>query len=571
MQIRNPALLGALAETSEKDFGPRPKHTSGLASGIHMGERNDSGRIDWMPPNAGRYPIGHIDTFQTRYSSLARVYRDYDEALLDSRQNSRSMRNDVGIRECLDARQRAVALLNWHLEPEDDKSPDQIEFCQMLDKVIRRISHFSEYRRNCQHAIWYGKAGIQHRWGVQVVGNKSVYMPTGRCQDDWGWKPIHGDKLVFRNQLDTPIEGAYEGQLGVRVSMAYSSGQVVGGRWKIEPTDYGMAYFLSPAERRLMLVHKHHVEDAAFEDGLRAGVIHGVGIRSVIYWEWVQYAETRAFLMNYLERMAGGIQVWKYPMGNPAAHEAVKTAAENFDASHQHVLLVPVPAGDDGQYGVQIIDPGFQGVDVIHNLIDEFFGHRFKRYIMGQTLTSEAGATGMGSGVADAHVDSWLQVIRSDVTMQEESLTSDLVESVIKINVKRKTFADPGFLPRFTLETEEAEVEKKLEAWGSLLDRGLAFKKRDLYELVGAAPPGPDDDVLEVSQQPAGGAGAMPGMPGEPQPGEESGDEGTADEKPPTEPGDKPFDADAPVHHYSRTPFMRPALNGVRFSPRKAN
>lgn len=563
MQFANPGLLASLNGHAEQS--PRPKSTMGMPAGVTIGRRADGQRIDWTPPNSGQYPLSHVNTFQTYYGSLAKVYRDYDEALLDSRANSRSMRNDVGIRECLDARQRGVALLNWHLEAEDEKSPDQADFCQMLEKIIKRISHFSEYRRNCQHAIWYGKAGMQHRWGVQIVDHKSAYLPTGRCQDDWGWKPIHGDKLVFRNQSDKSIEGAYEGQCGIRVGWNYAVGDVVGGRWKVEPTDYGLAYFLSPAERRLMLVHKHHVEDAAFEDGMRAGSIHGVGIRSVIYWEWIQKQETIAFLMEFLERMAGGIQVWKYPMGNKDAHDAVKEAAENYQASQQHVLLVPVPAGDDGQYGVQVIDPGFQGVDVLQNLLTEYFGHRIKRYIMGQTLTTETGSTGMGSGVAEAHMDSWLQILRSDATMQEESLTSDLVASLIKVNVKRGTFADPGFIPRFVLETEESDVDKKLEAWGSLLDRGLGFRKRDLYELVGAAEPGPDDDVLQVSQQPAG---QPPGMPGEPPAEEDAGEEGKADAKPPTEPGDNPMDLNGHTHNYTRTPFLRPALNGMRFSSR---
>ncbi len=164
-------------------------------------------------------------------------------------------------------------------------------------------------------------------------------------------------------------------------------------------------------------------------------------------------------------------------------------------------------------------------------------------------------------------MDSWLQIIRSDATMQEESLTSDLVQSVIKINVKRKAFADPGFLPRLVLETEESDTDKKLEAWAALLDRGLSFKKSDLYELVGASPPNPDDDVLQVSQQQSAPAG-VPGQP--PLLGTDASDAATKDAKPPTEPGDRPFDADAPVHHYSRmNGFRKPALHGMRLT-RKA-
>ena len=497
-----------------------------LMPGVTMGKRSEQGRIDWTAPNSGQYPMKHTDTFLNRYTSLANVYRDYDEALLDSRYNARAMRNDIGIRECLDSRQRSVALLNWHIEPENEKSSSERDFCDVLEAVCRRISHFTEYRRNAQHAIWYGKYAIQHRWGIQVIKGRSVYMPTPRHQDDWGWRPIHGDKLVYRQHRpdDFPKPGAYEGQLGIRVGSSHMIGDVLNGRWRIEPTDYGLAYFLSPAERRLMLVHKHHVEDAAFEDGMRAGSINGVGIRSVIYWEWIQKQETMAFLMEFLERMAGGIQIWKYPQGNQQAHDEAKAAAESYNSGQQHVLLVPVPAGDMGQYGVEVIDPGFQGVETLHNLLTSYFGHRIKRYILGQVLSSESEATGLGSGVADLHLDTLLQILKSDATNLEETMTGDLLESIIQINVKRGVWSAPGFRPRFVIETEEQDVDKKLEAWGSLIDRGMKFRLTDLYDLVGAAMPSPDDAILTPpgQQQQSGG---MPGGPpgGMPQDGDGDG------------------------------------------------
>ena len=478
---------------------------------IRVGIRNANGGIDWEPPRGGKQVVSHPDTFVNRYSSISSVYLDADEAIINSRDNARYMRNDLGIRECLDSRQRSVSLLNWHLQPEDEKSPDQLEFCAKMEKIVRKISHFTEYRWCCQNAIWYGKYGIQHKWGVQIVDNKSIYMPTPKHQDDWGWQPLHGDKLVFRQK---PIgwgnmpPGGYEGQLGIRVGGNFGLGDVINGRWRVEstesqvqPTNYGLAYFLTPAERRLMLVHKHHIEDAAYEDGLRAGSIYGIGIRSVIYWEWVQKQETLAFLMEYLERMAGGIQIWKYPSGNQQAEEAAMEAAKNYNSGQQHILMVPIPPGDIGQYGVEINEPGFGGIEVIKSFIEDFFCHRIKRYILGQTLSSEAAATGLGSGVAELHLDTLLQILKSDAINLEETLTSDLIATIIKVNVERKVFADPGFLPRFTIETEEPDIDKKLEALATMMDRGLRVAEKPVYEMIGMEPPGPDDKLIQAPSQ----------------------------------------------------------------------
>lgn len=543
----------------------------GLMPGVSYGQRDESGRVDWKAPNNGRYLVSHVDTFLNRYTSLASVYREPDEAVQDSRYNARAMRNDIGVRECIDSRQRSVSLLDWHIKPESQEAPrSQVEFCEMLETCVRRIRNFTKYRFTMQNAIWYGKYGIAHSWRATVVNGKSVFLPSGWHQDDLGWKPVNGDKLVFR-QLRPPGEmppGSYEGQLGIRVGSTYRPGQSVGpaGRWKIQPTDYGMAYFLSPAERRLMLVHKHQVEDASYEDGLRAGAVYGTGIRSVIYWEWIQKQETMAFLVTFLERMAGGIQVWKFPQGNQQAEAATKLAASNYNTGQQHVLVVPVPAGETGQYDVEIHEPGFGGVEIVQNLIHEYFEHRIKRYILGQVLSSESAATGLGSGVAELHQDTLLQILRYDATNAEETLTYDLLESIIRINVQKKVWAEPGFQPRFVLQTENPDVESILQAWSQLIDRGLRFRKSDLYDLVGAAVPGEMDDCLEPPQQQQPGADGAPGMDGggapggkPPEPGQDASEH--APPKIPREPAetDDASAAGSPAR-YQRS-FMRNAFD----------
>jgi len=504
--------------------------SNALRAGVEILLTDSNGGKNWVAPHQGKYPIGHTETFLNRYTSMARVYRDYDESIIDSRDNARFMWNDVGIRECIDSRMRSVSLLNWHLEPEDELSPDQAAFCTFLEKVIRKIRYFTKYRQSMQLAIWLGKQGMNHRWRSDMVGGTAVWKPTGIHQDDFGWRPIHGDKLVFRMDRPIGVPGAYAGQLGVRVgAWGHKAGDVINDRWRLESTDYGLAYFLSPAERRLLAVHRHNIEDAAYEDGVRAGVINGTGIRSVVYWEWVQSKEAMAFMVEFVERMAGGVQIWKYPQGNQQALAEAKAAAENYNSGQEHIMLVPVPIGENGsQYGVDVVEPGFQGVETLQHLIKDYFGDRIKRYILGQKLSSEAEATGMGSGVAELHLDTLLQILRSDATAHEECLTSELVETLIKINVQKKAFMHPGFIPRFVVETEEPDVDKKLEGCVTAAkELGLKFRKKDIYELVGMAMPGPGDDVTEPLS--AGGAG--PG--GENPPGQE--EQQPVDVAPPSE------------------------------------
>ena len=550
----------------------------GLMPGVSFGQRDSTGKVDWVAPNNGKYLLSNTQTYLTTYSSLAGVFRSSDDAVTDSHFNSRAMRRDLGVRECIDSRQRSVSLLDWHIKPETDDAPaSHTEFCMLIERCVQRIRKFCMYRYNVQNAIWYGKCAIQHSWRSQIVDGKSVYLPTGWHQDDLGWRPLHGDKLVFRQlrPFGQMPPGSYEGQLGIRVGNGYQVGQSVGpgGRWKVQSTDYGMAYFLSPAERRLMLVHKHQIEDAAYEDGLNAGSQYGQGIRSVIYWEWVQKQETMAFLVTYLERMAGGIQIWKYPQGNQQAEAEARAAAENYNSGQQHILLVPVPAGEqNSQYAVEINEPGFGGIEIVQNLIHGYFEHRIKRYILGQVLSSESEATGLGSGVAELHQDTLLQILKYDANNAEETLTYDLVESIIKINVQKGVWADPGFQPRFVLQTENPDVDKILQAWSQLIDRGLRFRKSDLYDLVGAAIPGDDDDCLEPPQQgqEGPGAGGMPGMEmpgGGGAPGGEPPGDGGEDGPPENTPREKADETDDSAAGGSNgTPHRYRNGNGVGFT-----
>jgi phage gp29-like protein len=506
-----------------------------LVPGMEVGVRKDSGQIDWVAPNMGQFPVAHISTFQSLLTTAARTYRESDEAIRASRDDARNMRNDCGIMECLESRQRCTALLNWHIEPEDDTSQEQKDLAADMTKIMTEICRFTEYRRVLMEAIWYGKYGVQNRFGWQNIGGKWRVLPTPLHHTHNGWVPINGDKIVFRFDDGNLPEGAYPGQMGIRVGLAnWGDDKLIANRWKVEATERGMAYFLSEAEQKLCVVHTHMIEDAAYEDAIASGNLHGVGIRSRIYWEWFQKQSSLQFLMEYLERSAGGIELWHYPMGNDKAKEEVKIAATER-VSNRNVTLIPIPAGEEGnQYGLQVIEPGMAGIDCLKDLLQTYFGHRIKRYILGQTLTSEADATGLGSGVADLHLDTFLQIIKYDATNLEETLTRQLLRPLQAWNFPKSK----NIRLKFRLDTEDVDMQQKLEAYFKAYQMGLAIKAKDVADTIGMSMPGPNDEVLKQQQQPAGGMGALPGMP------PDQGPPGAppADGAPPDQPGAGPTD-----------------------------
>lgn len=449
--------------------------------------------INGMPPNLGRDLVPHVITFQGVLSTISKVYRASDEALKVSRENARCMLNDPVITECLEHRQRAVALLNWHLEPDDAKDKKQVEGCDQLKAVIEKIPRFMQYRENLLQAIWFGRYGISQWWT-----NRKIRGQWRMCIEDW--RPVHGDKIVFRYDDGS---GDYDpNQIGIRVGPKYLAGQRIGENIveHLEPVDYGMGYFLKPWQRDLLALHKHKIEDGEYEEPQNAGRIHGVGIRSKIYWAWYQKQEALAWLMEFLERSAFGIELWHYPAHNTEAREQMRKAAQERIGGNRNIILVPVPAGDagDGMYGVQRLEPGMGGADALDKIINTYFGHQIKRYILGQTLTTEAENTGLGSNLAAIHLDTFMQIVQYDSTNLEETISTDLVEPLIRHNKEFAYLIDCP--PRFRIDTQTADAEQKLEAFQKAWDMGLKIPAQDVMDVIGSRKPDQDEEVLSKQQ-----------------------------------------------------------------------
>jgi hypothetical protein len=109
--------------------------------------RDPASGIPLAAPNFGRFVLPHAITFVGKQSTVAHVYRNPDEAVVRSGGQAWKMRRDPAIMECLEARQRATALLNWHLEVEDEKDPRQKQVKDVMTKVLKRTRQFTEYRR----------------------------------------------------------------------------------------------------------------------------------------------------------------------------------------------------------------------------------------------------------------------------------------------------------------------------------------------------------------------------------------------------------------------------------------
>lgn len=451
------------------------------------------------PPNLGRDFIPHVVTFQGRFSLLSNVYKNPDEALRHSRDDARAMRKDLVIEECLEGRKLATAMLGWHLELEDDaeidkESPLAKMILSTLTSIINRIPNFQMYRFSIMDAIWCGRQAIQHKYGVDYRRDRTTRKLNKQIVIEH-WKPIHGDKLAFRYDDGSGVHS--EDEVGIRVGSTMDTGDVVAGDRTIEFTDFGPAYFLEPWERPLLAVHKHIIEDGYYEDPLSAGRIHGVGIRDRIYWCWFQKQHALAQLMEVVERTGSGFYVFYFERDNAKSLEKMKEVAAGHRGSNY--IMLPRTSGEAGfqdAEGIDLIPPNTAGIEALKTIIHDYFGHQIKRYILGQTLTSEAQATGLGSNVADMHYESLMRIRDFDSINLQETLTNELVGPLKRFN-SHLWPSVPNLRVLFRIDMDSTESDKKLEAAMDAWQMGLRLPARHIYELCGCPEPTDEDEVLE--------------------------------------------------------------------------
>jgi hypothetical protein len=550
---------------------PAVKYDRQAAASQALGRLKELG-VDVRPVNGqsggnkDQMPIPHIIQFSGYASQLGKVYRNPDNAWRDSRDNARHMLNDLSITECLDARQLAVALMPWHVETDGDKSSTAQELVLTMTNLLRKIPRFTEYRRSLLMANWYGRQGMQHNFGEAMLKGRRVKTLVGDHRYP-AWSPISGDKLAF----------PYDRQgLGIRIG--YSVGND-GLKWygdknengtlpdmfwdgdrvrKVEITsEYGRVYWLDDDELERVVVHKHFVEDAAFEQPMQAGRVHGVGIRDRIYWTWFLKQNTAALLTEYLERSAFGFEVWTYPMGNDAALGAIKEAAETRSGFGKNIVFVPVMPGQEGTMDFQHQEVSAQGMELYNSLIHEYYEWQIKRFILGQVQSTEPVGGGLGtSGMSDLQGKSLRQILLYDAQNLEETITIGLLAALRKRNRHLLPIHSDAIDLYFRIDTRADEAEKVIETLEKCHTMGLPIKTDSLYDAAGLEKPTKDDAVLMAGAPPRSlsehqAAGPQPGTP-------ESGGPDQTGPQPEGEPASEPDETDSGEQAESETPHDGP-------------
>jgi hypothetical protein len=417
-----------------------------------------------MPAGEGKYVVPHYETFQGLYNLASRAYRyTFDDALRASPANARAMRRDPVLMQALRARQMPTAQLSWHIEPQDETDNEQAEAAKKITEIIQAIPKFQRLKMSLLEAIWYGRMGVQliYNWDFSRGDKRMVIVDH---------KPVNGDKLQFK----------WSGDVGLLVNSAYPGEKTA--------TDRGMCHFLTPMERESFIVHNFEPEDSDFFEPELGGSIEGIGVRGRLYWFWFMKQNIFALLTNYLERCALGFTIFYYDAGNDASRAEVEAYAKT-QLGQQAILWPRYRDQPNGGYGIERVEPGTSGAQLLESLVTQYFDDVMTRYILGQELSSTAGPSGMGSGLADLHSDTLSRILKYDATDLEETLTQDLVSVLYKYNCENIPHG------RFKFELDDVNATEVLGYSKILYEMGGQINLDELYEIAGLTKPGVNDTM----------------------------------------------------------------------------
>jgi hypothetical protein len=425
---------------------------------------------DGTPPHLGLPPVPSFLSFAQLVNSYSRSFLNYDEALRQGRQQALAIRRDPVIMQALRARQMPVAQLKWHVAADDPNDVGQARVAEVIQKGIEKTPRIQSFFMSLLDAIWYGRSGAQVSYQWDWINDTKICRPRM-------WWPLNGDKLVFK----------FDGRPGVLVNYNFP------GTWI--PTERGRAHFMSPEERACMVLHHFEPEDADFYEGDMAGGLFGVGLRSRIYWYWHLKTQIMQYLMDYIERVgSGGTTIYYYEAGNEASMREVKKAAEEQLGTNAILFPRYRENGTSGP-GMDRFEPSQSGVQLIQQLVTGYFDDVMRKFILGQDLTSTAEPTGLGSGVAALHGQTFSRIISYDAIALAESLTADLVAPM-------QRFMGKDNLPpcKFVFEVDAPNTATILAAAQAFYQMGGAVDEESLREALGLPQPEPGKAILSQQQ-----------------------------------------------------------------------
>lgn len=223
---------------------------------------------------------------------------------------------------------------------------------------------------------------------------------------------------------------------------------------------------------------------------IKTGYLGRAGLFRACLWPFLYKSYAVGDFAEFLETYGLPIILGKY-MAGATGEEKASLMRAVAALGHDARAIMP----DGMSLEIQKITGGGEGSHHL-NMVD-WADRAQSKAVLGQTTSSEAKATGLGSGVADLHGEVRHDILRSDARQLAGTLTRDLVYPLIALN--RTRVDSYRRCPRWVFDLGESEdLVKYAEALPKLVGVGFKIPRSWGHDKLRIPEPDGQEDILAL-------------------------------------------------------------------------
>ena len=373
-------------------------------------------------------------------AKAARILRDADQGNLTAQAQlfDDMLDRDAHCRAEYDKRRSAPVALDWSIEPPTHASAAEKAAAAYAEEILRdTVDDLEDVVLAMMDAPGYGYAGIELEW--ERVGRDWIPSFHPRPQT-WLTTDLQRRELRL---ADGTAEGA--------------------------PLQPGGWILHTPAK-------------------IKTGYVGRAGLFRPCLWPFLYKSYAVGDFAEFLETYGLPIILGKYMSGATSDEKASLLRAV---AALGHDARAIMPEGMSLE--IQKVTGGGEGSH--HLAMVDWADRAQSKAVLGQTTSSEAKATGMGSGIATLHGEVRHDILRSDARQVAGTLTRDLVYTLTALN--RPGVDGYRRCPRWVFDLGESEdLAQYAEALPKLVGVGFKIPRSWAHDKLRIPEPDAREDVL---------------------------------------------------------------------------
>lgn len=373
-------------------------------------------------------------------AKAARILKDADQGVLTAQAQlfDDMLDRDAHLRAEFDKRKSAPVALDWHIEPPANASAAEKAAAAFAEDMLRdTVDDLEDVVLAMQEGVGFGFAGIELEW------------------EKWGGDWIPSFHPRPQTWFTTDL---------TRRALRLANGTATGEA-------------LQPLGWILHMPAK-----------VKTGYLGRAGLLRACLWPFLYKSYAIGDFAEFLETYGLPIILGKYMAG---ATNEEKASLMRAVAALGHDARAIMPEG----MALEVKEVSTSGNGSMHLAMVDWADRAQSKAILGQTTSSEAKATGLGSGVADLHRQVRQDILRSDARQLAGTLTRDLVYPLIALN--RPGVDSYRRCPRLVFDLGEAEdLAAYADALPKLVGVGMDIPRSWAHDKLRIPQPDAHEPVL---------------------------------------------------------------------------